>query len=315
MLDSVESESGWSVMKKATKNRIEFAAFWVFLKTFGILPYAWKRRILEHIFIFGGTVLGVRKKIALENLHRVYPDMTTQEEKKMLREIFRHLGLSTAEMYFTRPETLYSSIKTHGLENLEAARSMDKGIILTSGHIGNWEIAGHYLSQTMSISVIYKGMRNNLLGEYTNNLRTKGTIKLIRMKQALRYVLKYLKEKYVVCILMDQNAGKRGVLIDFLGSPASAFVGAAKFAIKTGAPVVPAYSIREPDGSFTLYFEPMLDPTEFTNSTEDVHAFTQKISSNLEDYIRRYPEQWFWVHRRWRGAAKAKPVPSKSFTN
>lgn len=301
-------------MKKATKNRIEFAAFWVFLKTFGIFPYAWKRWILEHTVIFGGMVLGVRKKIARHNLRLVYHQMTPTEEKKMLREIYRHLGFSTAEMYFTPPESLYPHINVQGLEHLEAARSLGRGVILSTGHIGNWEIAGHYLSQTMPISVIYKGMRNKLLGEYTNNLRTKGTIKLIPMKQALRYVLKYLKQQYVVCILMDQNAGKRGVLIDFLGHPASAFTGTAKFSIKTGAPIVPAYPIREQDGSFTLYFEPMLDPSRYTNSPEDVHAFTQEISANLEVYIRRYPEQWFWVHRRWRGAAKAKSTPSKSFT-
>ena len=302
-------------MRKKTKNRVEFTTFWVFLKAFGIFPYPWRRWMIKQIFIFSGMVLGVRKSIAQKNLRMIYPDMHPKEEKKLLRKIYTHLGYSTAEMYFTRPEVLYPHIHTQGMEHLQDAYAMGKGVILSTGHIGNWEIAGQFLSQKFPISVIYKDMRNKKLGNYTNNLRTKGTMKLIRMKQAPRYVLKYLKQQYIVCILIDQNAGKRGYKIDVLGHPASAFVGAAKFAIKTGAPIVPVYPIRNEDGSFTLFIEPMIDSTAYTNSTEDVVALTQMLSHNLDACIRRYPEQWFWVHRRWRGAKKAKSIQSNNFTN
>ena len=106
--------------------------------------------------------------------------------------------------------------------------------------------------------------------------------------------------------MVDQNARKQGVQIDFLGYPASTFVGTAKIALKTGTPIVPAIAVREKDGSHTFYFEKMIDPNDFKDKEYPIQELTEYVSKQMEPYIMKYPEQWFWVHRRWRNFSKAR---------
>jgi KDO2-lipid IV(A) lauroyltransferase len=177
---------------------------------------------------------------------------------------------------------------------------------MASMHTGNWELAGRYIHTKHKLSVIYKKLRNRYLNDFTYSIRNSDGLVLIELKTALRQILKLLKEKYIVTIMIDQNARKNGVRTVFLGHPASTFVGTAKIAIKTQSPIVPALALRTPDDKHKLIFEPMILPEGYENTTKDIIALTEKVSGQLEKYIRQYPEQWFWVHRRWRGYKRAK---------
>lgn len=106
--------------------------------------------------------------------------------------------------------------------------------------------------------------------------------------------------------MVDQNARKNGVIVDFMGHPASTFVGTAKIAIKTGTPIVPGVALRREDDSNYLVFEPMIDVTKYNDSEDSIKDLTQDVSKRIEKYVEKYPGQWFWVHRRWRGAHKGK---------
>ena len=117
-----------------------------------------------------------------------------------------------------------------------------------------------------------------------------------------------LGEGYIVSLLMDQNAGKNGVLTDFLGHEASTFVGAAKIAIKNGCPIVPAYAIRKDDGSHLFICEEIISANGFENNLKDITQFTEVISKRIEKYIFQYPHLWFWVHKRWKGRKKAREI-------
>ena len=293
-------------MKKRTKNRLEYIAFRIGHGIFSCFPLGVNKWIMSKLFIFGGLVLGIRKDIAVKNLALVYPNLQGKDLTTFLKQLYHQMGITTAETYFGNYHRMFKRVKTVGWEYVDEAVAMDKGVIMASAHIGNWELAGRYISLSHKMSVIYKRLRNNLVDSYTNKLRDDFSVVLIEKKVALRKVLKLLKEKYIVTIMIDQNARSQGVQIDFLGSPASTFVGTAKIAFKTGAPIVPAIAIRENDGSHTFYFEKPILPEDFKDQEYPIQALTEYVSKQIEPYILKYPEQWFWVHRRWRKFSKAR---------
>ena len=293
-------------MKKTTKNKIEYFSFILFIKVFRIFPYPFSKSFIGNLFILGGMVFKFRKKVALNNLKMVFPEKTAKEMKIILKKMYFNMGITVAETYFLDSSELINKVETKGWENLERAVKMGKGVILASGHIGNWELAAKYIAANYKFAAVFKTQRNKLFDKYNNELRENCNVTLINMKKALRPILKYLKKNYIITILTDQNAGKNGVLTDFLGHNASTYVGAAKISVKTGCPIVPAYSIKRDDGTHLYFFEEMILPDDHENTLASIKDFTELISKSIEKYIIEYPSQWFWVHRRWRGYKKAR---------
>jgi len=293
-------------MRKKTKSKIEFALFYLLYKVLNLFPYRISRSVIIHLSIFTGMVLGIRKQVAVQNLHMIFPEKSRKEINGILKEMYRQMGLTAAETYFADINDLYDSFKVIGLEHLEEALTLNRGVIVASGHFGNWELAGRYIARDHKLSVIYKKLRNRYFDEFNNKIRNDERCVLIEKKHALRKILKLLAEKYIVTIMVDQNARKNGVLIDCMGHPASAFVGTAKIAVKTGTPIVPGVSLREKDGSNYLIFEKMINVEEYGNDAESIRQLTQDVSKRVEKYAWENPGQWFWVHRRWRKSHEAK---------
>jgi KDO2-lipid IV(A) lauroyltransferase len=295
-------------MKKPVLSIIEYIGFRLFTCLFRILPFCLCKRLFVAIFIFGGMVLGVRKKVAYANLSEVYEDKSKKEINTILKNMYTEMGKTAAETYCTDMDKLFDQVSVEGWDNLQKAVEMGRGVILATGHLGNWELAGRYISKHFKTAVVIRKQRNRLFNDYTNKLREKYDIKLIYTKNALKEMVKAFGEGYIVCLLMDQNAGKRGVLTDFLGRPASTFVGPAKIAIKYNIPIVPAAAIRTAEGRHLLYFDKIISAEGYDKSLTGVTALTQRISNQIEKYIHRYPQQWFWVHRRWRKYHRAREV-------
>lgn len=293
-------------MKKSTKNRLEYIGFRIAYGLFSVLPYAITWRVISRLFVFTGLVLGMRRKVAEKNITMIYPELKGKELKKFLKDMYSQMGLTTAETYFGDYEKMFKRVKVVGIEHLEQAMAMDKGVIMASAHFGNWELAGRYIAQRYKLSIIYKRLRNNYVDVFTNKIREEYNITLIEKRRALRKVLKMLKEHFIVTIMIDQNAKKQGVNIDFLGKPASTFVGVAKIALKTGTPIFTGISVRENDGSHTLHFGEVIDPKDFNDNEFPIKSLTQAVSKKIEPFILKYPTQWFWVHRRWRSFKKAR---------
>ncbi len=295
-------------MKKDTQSKIEFFLFMLVLKIFKRIPYHITETIIKKLFVFGGTILGIRKKVAKQNLRMVFPKKNSLEIHHIIRKMYLYMGITAAETYFGDFKKLYERTEISGWENLDEAVKMNKGVILTTGHLGNWELAGRYIATKHKMSVVAKKQRNQYFDEYTNKIRGKENILIIDKKNALRPILKLLKQNYIVSILMDQNAGKDGILTKFLGFDASTFVGAAKIAIKTGCPIVPAFAIRKRNGENLFISEKPIITENIEDSPENVKQLTEEISSHLEKYILKYPSQWFWVHKRWKGKDQAKKI-------
>jgi len=293
-------------MKKETKSKIEFTFFMIFYKIFNLFPYKLNKAVVTGLFIFSGMIIGARKKVAERNLHMVFPEKSEREIKAIMREMYRQMGLTAAEIYFGDIRKLYKKFSVEGLEYLQEAHSLDKGVIVATGHFGNWELAGRYIARSYKLSVIYKKLRNQYFDDFNNKIRNDENCVLIEKKKALRPILKLLGEKYLVTIMIDQNAHKKGMVVDFLGHPASTFIGTAKIAIKTGTPIVIAITMRDENDNNILVFEPMIDVSGYDNSQQSIKELTQLISNRVGRYVLEYPGQWFWVHRRWRGYKKAR---------
>ncbi|RLC51726.1 MAG: hypothetical protein DRI23_04375 [Candidatus Cloacimonadota bacterium] len=293
-------------MKKPIQSKIEYILFLIFYHSTRIWPLPVIKFVAAQVMIFGGMVLGIRKHTAMKNLQMVYPDLSAKDRKKILIGMYKEMGVSSAEVYFGDFNKLYEDVEVEGWENLEKAIAMDKGVIIASCHTGNWELAGRYINRRHKLSVIYKKLRNRYLNDFTYNMRDAEGLIMIEHKKALRQIIKLLKEKYIVTIMIDQNGRKNGVITNFLGHPASTYVGTAKIAIKTQTPIVSAIAIRLPNGKHKFFFEEMILPEGYKNNLQDIKELTERVSAQIEKYILQYPEQWFWVHRRWRGYKKAR---------
>ena len=295
-------------MNKDTQSRIEFFFFKLFLNTFKILPFVLIVRIISNLFVLGGFVIGIRKNVARRQLMMVFPEKSKQEIDKILWRMYYDMGRVAAETYFGDSKKLFMRAEVKGWKNLEKAVNMGKGVIMITGHLGNWELAGRYIASKLKLSVVAKKQRNRYFDEYTNKIREAENIVLIDKKNAFKPIMKLLKQNYIVTILIDQNAGRDGIVTDFLGFEASTFIGAAKIAIKTGCPIVPAFAVRTEDGRNLFTVEEIIYPDKFQNDDRSIKELTEIISKKLEEYILKYPSQWFWVHKRWKGRDKAKKI-------
>ncbi len=295
-------------MKKATKSKIEFFFFKLFINIFKLLPYNFTRSFLANLFVFGARLFDIRNSLAKKQLEKVFPDKTEKDIKKIIRKMYYHMGITTAESYFGNNDKLFKTCELQGWDNLKDIAEKGKGVILATGHFGNWELAGKFIASHYKLAVVGKRQRNRYFDDYTNALRLKDNVIVINKKNALRPILKMLGDGYIVSLLMDQNAGKNGVLTDFLGHEASTFVGAAKIAIKTGCSIAPAYAIRKDDGTHLFICEEIISPEGYKNNLEDITEFTELISKRIEKYIYQYPHLWFWVHKRWKGYKKARKI-------
>jgi KDO2-lipid IV(A) lauroyltransferase len=306
-LDPQES-SLLSSMKKGLRYKIEFFPFYGFIKVIRLLPYSIAEKSLIVLFIFVGKILGIRRRVAYQNLKRVFPDKDNDEIRKMLHGMYVNLAKNCAEIFVCGFEGIQKKIDIEGWDNLIDALSLKKGVLLASAHMGNWELAGAFLSRKSPLAIIYKKIRNPHYDDFVNRNRRQNGIIILDKKDSLRPVLKLLKQNYIITILVDQNAGRKGVETDFLGSPASTFIGVAKISVMTGVPIVPAVAVRHKNGGHRLIFEKPIYPDNYDKSEISQKLLTEKASKQIEKNILRYPEQWFWVHRRWRGAGKARKI-------
>jgi Kdo2-lipid IVA lauroyltransferase/acyltransferase len=289
------------------QNKIEYRLFRSTIFILGLFPYSWVRIFCRNLFLFAGYYLGVRKKIAHDQMCMVFPDKSESEIRQLLKDTYRNLGITISEIYFASQTKLAQECKMDHLEYLKDVLAQGKGVIISTGHFGNWELSMHVLAeQGIVMSAVTKRQRNPYFDEYTYKWRKQSGLDIIYKEEAGRNMIKALKENKAVVLLIDQDAGKDGIVMNFLGHPASTFKGAAKIAMHVNIPVVSAFLIRHADGSHTAHFDPPIYPSAYTNTEEGVEQMTKDISQKLEDQIILHPHLWFWLHRRWKGAGKVQ---------
>jgi len=250
------------------------------------------------------------RNVAIENLTHVFGrEKNGQEIRAMALKIFQNLALILFEIGWSmrvKEKDFNKLFKIVGLENMQAAYVKGKGVLALTAHIGNWELlmlAAGFLGIPMS--AIYRPFDFKPLDRFFADLRARYGAKLYPKSRAMRKILRSMRDKELVGFLLDQNTNvQSGVFVDFFGKPACTHKGIAVIALGLDAPVIPAFLLREGDG-FRVEFGPEIPLIRTGDKDKDVIENTRQYNKALESIILRYPEQWFWVHRRWKTQPKA----------
>jgi KDO2-lipid IV(A) lauroyltransferase len=296
------------------RQRLEYAAAWPFIKILGILPRPLARSLGIGL-AWLVYLLHVRlREVGMRNLAMVFPEKSPTERARILLGEFASLGRQLAEVCRFPKYTLENVdqvVVYDGFENYERARARGKGVLLFAGHFGGWELSSFVLSMHGHwMHVIMRGMDNEYLGKLILRYRTMHGNKTVDKDDFVRGLLSAIKAGEVVGMLMDTNmTPPQGVFVDFFGIPACTASGLARIALRTDAAVVPTFTIWDAKlGKYRLRFDPAVELVRTGDLEADIRANTQRFTSIIEDYVRKYPEQWLWVHRRW----KTRPPGEKS---
>jgi KDO2-lipid IV(A) lauroyltransferase len=246
------------------------------------------------------------RRVTIQNLHVAFGQEKSEEEIRFIaRRTFENLGMMTVE-FFRIPridvKTFKERVKIEGLEEALRLLEKKKGVLLLIGHFGNWELMG-LMSKVIGnpIMVIAKPMKKNRwVDEFITRIRSAGGLEVISNIKAGRKVIQALSQNRVVGILIDQRAKRsEGIWADFFGKKAPTTPSLAVLAMKTGAPVLPVFMIRNGFQKHCLIVKEPLELIRTGDIRKDVEANTQLFNDTLESMIRRYPDQWFWIHERW----------------
>lgn len=249
--------------------------------------------------------LPVRKKTAVENLKLAFPGISSSEINKTVKGCYVNVMTVIAEFFYLNKSSskkLSELLKMENPELITQKLKQGRGLILISGHFGNWELTAIGASRLAGIpfNVIVKEQTNKRVNDAINSIRSSGGNKLIDMRNSLREILSALKSNGIVAMLGDQAAPKENVKVDFFVKDVPTFEGTARIAIKTGAAVLFGVSTRNSDGTYNVKLHE-IDTSEYSdNSEENIRELTQKHTDLLMEYIKERPDHWLWFHRRFK---------------
>ena len=243
--------------------------------------------------------------VAADNLRQAFPDWDEARVLATARAVYAHFGAVILDLLWMagRPaEELLALADLEGVEHLQNARASGRGVVAPSGHLGNWEIqAVASVPKVGNVAMIARPLDNLELDERLNRLRTSTGNTVIYKQKALARVIRTLREGGIVAILIDQNMqAKDGVFVRFFGRPACTTTVAAALALKTGCAIVPVRCLLQPSGRYRMIYGPPVEWPRTGRRDEDVVALTQHLTSIIESWVRETPEQWLWLHRRWK---------------
>ncbi|HEU0185166.1 MAG TPA: lysophospholipid acyltransferase family protein, partial [Blastocatellia bacterium] len=306
-------------VRRAAKRRglartwLEYVVAWTILNVVSLAPRAFALRAGRAVGAVACAVLPRLRRHAEINLRLAFPDLDEVERRRIRRGAFRNLGRLLGEIsQFPRlnRENISSIVIYEGLENYLNAVAEGRGVILLTGHIGAWELSVYAHSiYGHPMSFLARRIDNPLVERLAESYRARYGNRSIDKKGSVREVLKTLKSGGVVGILADPNTSREeGVFCDFFGVKTCATAGVATLALRTGAVVLPGYLIwDEKSRIHRLHFEPPVETINTGNQKEDVIANTARYVEVLESIIRRHPDQWLWIHRRWRTRPEGEP--------
>lgn len=297
------------------RHRLEYTAVVLLRAVVRVTPWGLVRaagRLLGLLFyVFDARHRGV----ALDNLAHAFPWRTPRERRAIARRVFAHFGrLAFDLLKFStlKSEEMLRRVEFDGDERIRQALAQNKGYFLLTGHFGFWELQGlaHAL-RLGPMGVLARTLDNPRLNALLERVRQSTGNTVIYRRGAVRRVMRMLETNQGVGLLIDQHSHTPdAVLVDFFGRPAATTSSLAVLAARTGAPVVPSFMIPLPRGRYRIVYEHTVDPPK-DETPEEIRAFTQRCTDVLEMYVRRYPELWLWMHRRWRDLPLGHPGNGK----
>jgi KDO2-lipid IV(A) lauroyltransferase len=246
------------------------------------------------------------RHVGERNLKLALPELSAEERDRILRGVFRHLGWQLVEfcrMSRYTAENTRHWMRTEGIEHYLAAKARSKGVLIVTGHLGAWELSSFYHSlMGHPMSMVARPLDNRPLDQFVNGIRCLHGNRVLPKDDFARGLLTAMRQGETVGILMDTNmTPPQGEFVEFFGLQACTASGVARIALKTGATVLPGFMLWEKaEQRYVLHFGPELVFTRTADAQANILAATQQCTAALESWIRRYPDQWLWIHRRWK---------------
>lgn len=291
---------------------IQYAVAWTLIKTLGVLPRGLARSMAAVGVRLLLLALPKLKKTAEFNLRLAFPEWTDGRRRSTLKKMTRNLGWMAAEfarMPSYTKENIESVVILDGHENFLAGHSRGKGVLYLTGHIGAWELSSFaHALYGFPLHYMARPLDNKPLDAMVNEYRGLSGNKPIFKNESARVMLRILKEAGTVGILADQNTMPgEGVFVDFFGTPACTTTGIARVALHTDAAVVPGYAYWDENlRKYRLRFEPPVELVRTGDAERDIAENTQRFAKVIEEIVRKYPEQWVWIHARWKARPKGE---------
>lgn len=296
------------------RERLEYWLVWLCLKTIGNLPRPLARASGITLGLLVYLLHGRLRQVGMRNLALAFPQMPRNERRRILRGEYISLGRQLAEVClfpsYTR-ENVKQVVIYEGFENFERASARGKGVLFLTAHLGGWELSAFAHSlQGHPLSIVMRSLDNPRVDRLIQSYRTMHGNRTVDKDDFVRGLLAAMRNGETVGILMDTNmTPPQGVFVDFFGIPAYTASGLARIALRTDAAVIPGFTVWDSKlRKYILRFDPAVALVRSGDDQSDVVANTAKFTRVIEDYVRRYPDQWLWVHRRWKTRPEGSPA-------
>ena len=280
-------------------HRLEYVSIKLLRAVFMIIPLKFVYLIARMLGIFTYHVIRVRRDVTMENLrHSLGEKFSEKELRKIACKAYINIGITFMEMLIIQRFTDHILEIVDMSDSYILKRNIDKGhgVVVVSCHFGNWEVNGAAIGTlNIPITVVVKRQSNPYIDSMININRTGFGINVINQGVSVKHIVRALRNNEVIGLISDQDAGREGIFIDFFGRRASTPRGAAQLALKYKAPIVVAMAVRTRNGKYKSIFQELT-----VNEHDTVETVTQRYTTIMEDIIRQYPEQYFWMHRRWK---------------
>jgi KDO2-lipid IV(A) lauroyltransferase len=295
------------------RENLEYGLVVPVARCLGRMPRGVARRLAGFIAFAVYWCFGRLRRVGVRNLEIALPALSSKTRKRILRRVYVHLGWQLVEfcrMNRFTPENTRNWMRTEGLEHYLNAQARGKGVLIITGHLGAWELSSFYHSlMGHPMGMVIRRLDNRRLDKYVNGIRCMHGNNVVHKDDFGRGLLTAMRAGGTVGILMDTNmTPPQGEFVRFFGIEACTGTGLAHIARKTGAAVLPGFMLWEPDERrYVLHFGPEVEIPRTENVAADILEGTQRSTSVLESWIRRYPDQWLWIHRRWKTRPAGEP--------
>jgi KDO2-lipid IV(A) lauroyltransferase len=279
----------------------------------GALPMRTAIRTGQALGWFAGSVIRFRRREVEQTLRTCFPNKSDEDIRSTARNMYLHLGGSATELFWYcrrgtgafAPQMIFSKEQSALVEELKAR---NKGVLVLTAHIGNFELFGTFAALFgHSVTAVVKPIKNAGVQRFWNEQRDTLRFDVLPWRSSYRECVRKLRNNEMVAMIMDQNTVRsQGVFVDFFDRPACTTQGLALLASQSGAPVLPAFMVQRENFKHELVFSEVIEPPP-DKSPETIQTYTQKYTAVIESWIREYPEQWIWLHRRWRTQPKPEP--------
>ena len=295
------------------RENLEYWLVVVVARFLGRMPRGLARLLAGMLAFSVHWAFGRLRRVGVRNLELAFPELPFETRKRILRAVYLYLGWQLVEFCRMTRYTAQNTrdwIRTEGLEHYLAAQARGKGVLIVTGHLGAWELSSFYHSlMGYPMGMVIRRLDNRRLDDYVNAIRCLHGNRVLHKDDFGRGLLTAMRAGQTVGILMDTNmTPPQGEFVKFFGRPACTATGLAHVARKTGAAVLPGFMLWEPaERKYVLHFGEEIEIPHTGDAQADILAGTQLCTAAIEGWIRRYPDQWLWIHRRWKTRPAGEP--------